>query len=66
MAERDWSEEHSKLEHKLGEVSNLVSALQVVAWQLCQVSLEPGTEISELRSAVIGIGDGLEKLVRPV
>ncbi|WP_288943733.1 hypothetical protein [uncultured Roseovarius sp.] len=65
MAERDWREEHCKLELKLSEVSNLVAALQVVAWQLRQTSLEPRTELSELRNAVIGIGDGLEKLVRP-
>lgn len=64
MTERNWMEEHGKLEDKLSDVANLVAALQVVTFELA--GFMPDSEVvREQRDAVIGIGDALAKLVRP-
>ncbi len=47
---------------KLSNIGNLVDALQLVCWDLAQTQIKDA-ELNRLRNAVIGIGDGLEKLV---
>lgn len=49
-------------EFKLVNVENLVDALQLVCWDLTQKEIEDA-ELNRIRSAVIGIGDSLEKLL---
>ncbi|GGO55177.1 hypothetical protein SAMN05444398_103265 [Roseovarius pacificus] len=62
MTERNWMEEHGKLEDKLSDVANLVAALQIVSFEIAGAT--PDRPISmEQRSAVIGISDALERLV---
>lgn len=59
------AQDHQKrvwaLEGQLADVANLVAALEVVSWQLCQV--EAQGEIGQLRDAVIGISKSLETTV---
>jgi len=61
LAER--TAEFRQLEGVIIDVKHLVSALQIVCWDLCQYSThEP--RLKELRSAIIGLGDALELVTK--
>ena len=61
MLTNDIQSQRDNLDEALADISNLIAALQVVCWHLCGMSLEKGTELDELRNAVIGIGNALEE-----
>ncbi|MEM9496565.1 MAG: hypothetical protein AAGA28_01495 [Pseudomonadota bacterium] len=52
----------NELEHKLGHISNLVTSLQCVAWDLCGQTFRDGHH-AKLRDAVVGLGHSLEAAV---
>lgn len=60
------TQDHQKriwaLEGQLADVANLVAALEVVSWQLCQA--EAQGEMGQLRDAVIGISRALDCEIR--
>lgn len=58
MTEREKIE---ALEDKLNHALNLTAALQLVAWDLCQTSAEPGSQEQVRRDAVIGLADAFER-----
>lgn len=49
------------LENKLNHALNLTAALQMVAWDLCQTAVEPGSQDQLRRDAVIGLADAFEQ-----
>lgn len=53
----DYMRERDQLGAQLSEISNLVAALEIVSWQLAQISR--GEDISQLRDAVVGISRAL-------
>lgn len=60
MTQTQESQRHVwALEGKLGAIANLVSALEIVSWQLAQASAEG--EMAQLRDAVIGISYAMQR-----
>lgn len=47
----------------LADVANLAAALQVISWQLCQQSIDHGSELAELRDATVGVSRALSALM---
>lgn len=58
MTEREKIE---ALEDKLNLAQNLTAALQMVAWDMCQTSAEPGSQEQMRRDAVVGLSEALER-----
>lgn len=52
--------EVDKLNEAVSDLTNLIAALQVVCGQLIEVRLEKGSEIAQLRKAVVAIGCAME------
>jgi len=49
-------------ETRLAYAENLVRALQILNWQFVQEPIKHGTELADLRGAIVGIGDALEAI----
>lgn len=62
MTAEDIKQERDELSQKLCDVENLVAALEVVSWQLCQMSFDG--EPAQLRDAVVGISRSMAREVR--
>lgn len=61
MSARENSEPTSfDFEFMASDMANLVLALHIVSRELCQQYIEPGTELSRICSAIIGLVDALE------
>lgn len=55
----DYRAERDKLDAKLAEISDLIAALDIIAWQVAQASAEG--EMAQLRDAVVGISYALSR-----
>lgn len=53
---------YDETEQRLNRASNLVAALQIVAYDVCQLSPEDAIG-KERRDAIVGLGDALEELL---
>lgn len=62
MTADEIKQEPGDLSQKLAEVENLICALEVVAWQLCQMSFEG--EPAQLCDVVVGNSRFLGREVR--
>mgnify|MGYP000713522350 CR=1 FL=1 len=61
---RDWHADYQAAEYQLGDMHNLVSALQVLCWQMCNHSFDGDKTLIELRDGLAGIGNAMEQVLK--